>query len=97
MIPTIGLAGIPFHPSPQPGLRFEGFRKICANGFGDGNNAYAHCMAWYRDALYVGTTRANFCLIKERLGIDIGVWPVECPHKLLSEEFETLQAIMAAR
>lgn len=92
MISTIGLAGNRFHPSPQPGLRFEDFRKICANGFGDGNNAYAHCMAWYRDALYVGTTRANFCLIKERLGIDIGVWPVECPHKLLSEEFETLQA-----
>lgn len=81
-----------FHPSPAPGLRFENFRKICVNGFGDGNNAYAHCMAWYQNALFVGTTRANLCLIQERLNIDIGVWPVECPYKLLSEEFETLQA-----
>src|SRR4051812_37340601 len=40
------------------------FERIAAGGFNDGQNGYAHSMAWYRGYLYVGTTRNNLCLIK---------------------------------
>ena len=48
---------------PPPGLHESNFRKICENGFGDGYNAYAYSMAWFRDHLYVGTSRANLSLL----------------------------------
>ena len=62
-----------------PGLSRFDFRCIAQNGFGDGNNAYAHSMAWFRGHLYVGTTRGNFPFMKARLPIGMDVWPVECP------------------
>ncbi|MEC4984480.1 MAG: hypothetical protein SAJ37_22290 [Oscillatoria sp. PMC 1068.18] len=77
----------------KSGLREESFRKICPNGFGDGNNAYAHSMAWFKKHLYVGTTRANLCLIRNSMKqVKIDTWPVETPYKVYSSEFEQLQA-----
>ncbi|PMB02034.1 hypothetical protein CEN45_06355 [Fischerella thermalis CCMEE 5198] len=78
-----------FNPEPNRGLSEANFRKICKNGFGDGNNAYAHSMAWFNGHLYVGTTRANLCLIRSSMPhVKIDMWPVECPHKVYTPEFE---------
>ena len=38
-------------------LKSPEFRSIAASGFGDPQNSYPHAMAWFRDHLYVGTTR----------------------------------------
>ncbi|MGK7903830.1 MAG: hypothetical protein AB4352_20980 [Hormoscilla sp.] len=81
------------NPEPKPGLRNSNFRKICENGFGDRNNSYAHSMAWFQDHLYVGTTRANLCLIRHGMPqIKMDVWPVECPNPVYSPEFERTEA-----
>ncbi len=78
---------------PNPGLSIANFRKVCENGFGDRNNAYAHSMAWFQDHLYVGTTRANLCLIRAgQPHLRIDVWPVECPNPVYSPEFEHNEA-----
>jgi hypothetical protein len=77
---------------PAPGLRLSDFKKVSDNGFGDGNNAYAHTMAWFKGRLYVGTTRANLCLIKNSVNIEIDRWPVECPNPVYSRDFEYQQA-----
>ena len=75
------------------GLHRADFRKICVNGFGDGNNAYAHSMAWFKNHIYVGTTRANLCLLRHSMKqITIDIWPVECPYPVYSPEFEQFQA-----
>jgi len=63
----------------SPGLRAENFRRIAGNGFGDQLNAYAHSMAWFRDHIYVGTTRANLCMIKNRNPPTVAFWPTKCP------------------
>ena len=63
MTTTLGKAP-PFDPAPPPGLRFKNFRKICENGFGDGHNSYPHSMAWFKNQLYVGTTRDNLAMIQ---------------------------------
>lgn len=57
----------------------SGFQRIAKNGFGDGLNAYAHSMAWFKGHLYVGTMRGNFPLMKARLPISFERCPVECP------------------
>ena len=71
-----------------PGLTAAEFRRIARNGFGDPGNAYAHSMAWFRDHLYVGTTRHNLAQRGVVVGIERGrgahplnirVWPVELP------------------
>ena len=78
---------------PKPGLSIANFRKVCENGFGDRNNAYAHSMTWFKEHLYVGTTRANLCLIRNSMPyLKIDVWPVECPNRVYSPEFEQTQA-----
>jgi hypothetical protein len=69
----------PFEPAPPPGLRFENFRQICENGFGDGHNSFAHSMAWFKNHLYVGTTRSNFCMIQVQKyfrDLNLAVWPI---------------------
>jgi hypothetical protein len=79
---------------PRPGLRFQDFKPIAVGGFGDGNNCYAHSMAWFRDHLYVGTTRANLCMLKNSVSgriISIDNWPVDCPHRPYEPEFERSQ------
>ncbi len=68
-----------------PGLVANNFRKISQNGFGDPENAYPHSMAWFRDKLYVGTTRSCFASrgiqrredCPDRIG---EVWPVRIPE-----------------
>ena len=82
-----------FYPDPKPGLSVANFRKVCENGFGDRNNAYAHSMAWFQDHLYVGTTRANLHLIHNSVKhLKIDIWPVECSNPVYSPEFEQTQA-----
>lgn len=73
-------------PAPRVGLKCENFKQSCPNGFGDGHNSYAHTMAWFLDHLYVGTTRANLCMVKvfrddHYRFLDEG-WPVECPDDI---------------
>jgi hypothetical protein len=61
--------------SPRPR-----FVRIAGRGFGDGQNAYAHSMAWFDGWLYVGTTRNNLCLIKSNPKRDsLRPWPVKVP------------------
>lgn len=62
------------------GLTVSDFKQIAARGFGDQLNAYAHSMTWFQDKLYVGTTRANLCLIRVRNPPMMQVWPVKCPQ-----------------
>ena len=70
-------------PAPAgPGLEQFQFRMVASGGFGDPLNSYAHTMAWFRDRLYIGTTRANLCLIKEHLALPLLCWPVKCPPDL---------------
>lgn len=72
----------PTNPAPEPGLALKDFRRISENGFGDGHNSFAHSMAWYKDRLYIGTTRSNFQMIKIQAifqGLDVPLWPVEGP------------------
>lgn len=69
-------------PAPQPGLHLDNFRRLCENGFGDGHNSFAHSMAWFRDRLYVGTTRSNFQMVKIQTtfrNLPVHMWPVEGP------------------
>ncbi len=63
-----------------PGITPEDVTLVARNGFGDAVNAYAHSMAWFKDHLYVGTTRGNFALMRRRLPIGMDPWPVECPR-----------------
>ena len=36
-------------------------------------------MAWFENCLYVGTTRANLCMVKSNNPPDLVCWPVRCP------------------
>jgi len=38
-------------------LKAAEFRSIATGGFGDPQNSYPHAMAWFREHLFVGTTR----------------------------------------
>ncbi|WP_016950036.1 hypothetical protein [Anabaena sp. PCC 7108] len=78
-----------YNPEPHPGLRRNHFRKVCENGFGDRYNGYAYSMAWFNNHLYVGTSRANLCLLKFAMPfVTMDHWPVECPHLNYTPEFE---------
>jgi hypothetical protein len=78
-----------FNPEPNPGLRQADFHKVCDNGFGDRYNGYAYSMAWFKDRLYVGTSRANLCLLKFAMPfVTMDFWPVECPYPNYTPEFE---------
>jgi hypothetical protein len=68
---------------PNRGLRRSDFRKAAPNGLGDRYNAYPHSIIWFRDRLFVGTTRANICMLKvSKMPTNLGVWPVDCPDHL---------------
>jgi hypothetical protein len=83
----------PFNPEPNPGLRELDFRKISENGFGDGHNGYAYSSAWFKGRLFIGTSRANLCLLKFAMPfVTIDVWPVDCPHANYTREFEETSA-----
>ncbi len=74
---------------PRRGLSRANFHKVCENGFGDRNNAYAYSMAWFNNHLFVGTSRANLCLLKFAMPfVTIDQWPVECLSRNYSQEFE---------
>jgi hypothetical protein len=64
------------------GLERWQFTRIANAGFGDPLNAYAHSMGWFKERLYVGTTRANFCLLKGRTPLPVNCWPVPCPEEI---------------
>jgi hypothetical protein len=68
--------------NPASGLEQWQFTRIAMNGFGDPLNAYAHTMAWFKDHLYIGTMRANLCLLKGRLPLPVTNWPVKCPESV---------------
>lgn len=81
----------------HPGLRRQDFRKVAENGFGDGNNAYAHSMAWFKGHVYAGTSRATMALLGagDRGGmkdVSLDIWPVEITHRVYTPEFEHEQA-----
>ena len=64
-------------PSGLMGLSRRHFVQTCPNGFGDGNNSYAHSMAWFNGYVYVGTSRATMALIKGGMtDVRLDVWPV---------------------
>ncbi len=81
------------NPEPNTGCGQKHFRKACENGFGDRNNAYAYSMAWFKDHLYVGTSRANLCLLNFAMAyVTMDVWPVDCPYKNYTTNFEHYSA-----
>lgn len=61
------------------GLTAADFRPVGLRGFGDGGNAYAHVMAWFRDRLYVGVTRHNLALLRMHDPPPLRPWPVAAP------------------
>jgi ubiquinone/menaquinone biosynthesis C-methylase UbiE len=66
----------------EPGLDAARFRRIATKGFGDGLNSYAHSMAWFGDALYIGVTRATLCMVHYNSPEVFRVWPTECPSDI---------------
>lgn len=65
------------------GLARADFRLTNRPGFGDGLNHYAHSMAWFEGALFVGTTRGIIHgnkVIKPQP--DLKPWPVDCPDDI---------------
>jgi len=68
------------NPPAAQGLAGREFACIARNGFGDPGNAYCHAMGWFRDRLYVGTTRHTLfgCSPYDR-GMEMEIWPVEVP------------------
>ncbi len=79
------------------GLNRADFRQVSENGFGDGDNSYAHSMAYYKDHILVGTSRATMALLGagDKGGmkdVSLDAWPVEIKHRVYSQEFETKRA-----
>ena len=71
---------------PQ-GYSKDDFKRIGRNGLGDQLNAYPHSMSWFRDRLYVGTTRSNLCLFKVgQIKKNVDNWPVECPDYVYDQD-----------
>jgi hypothetical protein len=82
-----------FNPEPTPGLGLDNFRKVCDNGFGDRHNGYAYSSAWFKDHLFIGTSRANLCLLKFAMPyVKMDTWPVECPYENYTPDFERVSA-----
>ncbi|MCA0045079.1 hypothetical protein [Celeribacter litoreus] len=69
------------------GLAHKDFFCAANNGFGDQLNAYPHSMYWFKDKLYVGTTRSNLCLFKvSKIQKKLGRWPVQCPEYVYDQD-----------
>jgi len=61
------------------------FVRIAANGFGDAQNSYAHAMTWFRDRVYVGTSRHALALLALFPPPDppaMSPWPVPVPPRV---------------
>ncbi|ADM09543.1 hypothetical protein PB2503_07429 [Parvularcula bermudensis HTCC2503] len=70
-------------PWPAPGPRERDFTPIALAGISDPLNAYPHSMYWFKNHLYVGTTRANMCALSvSKVKTNIVNWPVKCPENL---------------
>lgn len=70
-------AGIP--------LREPDFERLAERGFGDPGNSYAFSMAWFDDALYVGTVRNMLMLVQAAppsRATRLRPWPVQSPQEL---------------
>jgi SAM-dependent methyltransferase len=70
------------------GLSRAHFRQIAHNGLGDPHNGYFQSMAWFKDCLYVGSTRDNLALLnvgwkKVDRKNTLPVWPVRVPDDVL--------------
>lgn len=64
---------------PRP-LHAEDFQLIAKQGFGDGWNNYAHAMAWFREHLYVGTSRSILAMVKvNKPPPALTHWPINSP------------------
>ena len=74
------------HPDDH-GLRRGDFCKVAANGWGDGFNAYAYCMAWFSNALYVGNSRGNLVMIHQNHPEWMKTWPVRMPRQFHDLDF----------
>jgi cyclopropane fatty-acyl-phospholipid synthase-like methyltransferase len=76
------------HARPSAvGLDARHFRKVAGGGFGDPANSYAFSMAWFRDALYVGTARNMLALVQSsppREPAAMNPWPVDVPESVFS-------------
>lgn len=82
-----------FNPEPHPGLPTDSFRKVSENGFGDRHNGYAYASAWFKDHLFIGTSRANPCLLKFAMPyVKMDTWPVDCPYENYTPAFEHTSA-----
>lgn len=58
----------------------EDFECLSSGGFGDGWNHYAHCMIWFKDHLYVGSSRAIMAMIKVNdPPPNLTFWPINSP------------------
>jgi len=68
------------------GLVAADFRPLGLRGLGDRLNTYAHSMAWFRNVLYVGTTRANLSLIKVRAAEVLDPWPTRVPPDIYDQD-----------
>jgi hypothetical protein len=65
------------------GLLAQDFRRIAENGFGDALNSYAHSMAWFRDHLYVGTSRGTLAMVRVNDPPPaMYPWPVRTPDNV---------------
>lgn len=62
------------------------FRAVTIRGGGDRLNAYAHSAAWFRNEIYVGTTRANLSLIKHRSPGGLEPWPTRVPTDIYDHD-----------
>lgn len=67
------------------GLDRTDFMRIVVNGFGDPQNSYVHSMAWYKDHVYMGTSRHILALLKlfpPPDGASMDPWPVNVPDRV---------------
>ncbi|WP_295541947.1 hypothetical protein [uncultured Thiohalocapsa sp.] len=79
------------------GLSRDDFSKVSANGFGDGDNAYAHSMAYFKDHVLVGTSRATMALLGAgdqggMKDVSLDAWPVELADHVYTPAFENHRA-----
>jgi hypothetical protein len=85
--PDLGVRSSQLRGPANPGLGLDSFRRVARNGFGDGLNSYPHSMTWFRNRLYVGTTRSNLCLFKvSKIEKRLDRWPVECPDYVYDQD-----------
>ena len=76
---SVPAAALARRESP-PGLARGHFRPIALRGLGNGENSYAHSMAWFDGKIYVGTMRNTLCLLRrsgrELPPPEMACWPV---------------------